>query len=34
VVSGAPAFGVDERVHFTLDLGRISLFDRISEQRL
>ncbi len=34
VVSGAPTFGVDERVHFTLDLGRISLFDRISEQRL
>jgi multiple sugar transport system ATP-binding protein len=34
VVSGAPAFCVDDLVRFTLDVGRISLFDSMSEQRL
>ena len=34
VVSGALECRVDERVNFSIDLGRISLFERASEQRL
>ncbi len=34
IVSGAVAFLVDEPIQFTVDVGRISLFDRGSEQRL
>lgn len=34
VVSGALTVGVDETVRFSLDVNRISLFDRVTEQRI
>lgn len=34
IVTGALAFRVDEAVRFTIDVAKISLFDKTSEQRL